>query len=904
MTVTKLPTSIDLFIGQYSNQDDPIPRLMAPVSATDTIFNVSSPLKDQNGDIVSGGFEIGVRTAEGWTETCFVQAGSVSADGKTWGTVLLPIIRGIRPSGYDYLTGDTDFASAHEADEVVFCNIPTTLPEAIRSVLQGIIATGSNSFIIGIDAVGVVTIKRSSGVGTALGFLRWDSATTKAQFSNDGVSWTAFDDTVASVLVKVSSNDTTPGYLNGKLLGGSGITLTEGNDGGNETLTISADATPSFTALEDVSAGAPVAPSATASNIENVVRNALTSPGSPVSFDTGSVTYVSVCKVDAGKVAVIYKESNVWNVICGTIAGASQVVVWGTKQTISATADTVKPDCAYVSAGKVIFVYVDSSHNLKARVATVSGTVFTFGTEASVKSATVTTPSVALVDSGKVMFAFNHGTGFGRVSIATISGTTLTVDTANEQQFAAATCTFVSASKAATAKGFIAYVSATDAFGIAVSCGSTTPAPGTAVAVDTNTPTYTKVRYVSTDKVFLCWRDTVSNVNQARIATISGTVVTYPTAELIVSSVADCTDLDAVVFATGKIFVGWRDNTSNLGSLQEIVLTGTSTLTLFLAPVDYYASAISASSAVAMADINLNNKFIVLYVDSSTNDGAGRVYQDFSNTHLYMGIAQSTVAAGATVSVKEFGIDLNQTGLTPGTNVNSQGLTLGRALTTTSMEIVVDSHDPSIVFEYAADTGSTDDYQISLSPAWTSLVIGKPIKFKAGTANTGACTLNVNGLGAVSIKKFYNSTLDTNDILANQIIEVIYDGTNFQINTPTLTIYKTLTASKNAADASTTQNIAHGLGRIPKFTSITAVVGSGTQQGQSHTAYDGTTQASQSIYWPGGTITQDTNFTLNNAGVAGTQVGVITWDTTNIIITWTKTNSPSGVYGLLVRVEG
>ncbi len=39
---------------------------------------------------------------------------------------------------------------------------------------------------------------------------------------------------------KVSSNDTTPGYLNGKLVGGANVTLTENNDGGNETLTIAA----------------------------------------------------------------------------------------------------------------------------------------------------------------------------------------------------------------------------------------------------------------------------------------------------------------------------------------------------------------------------------------------------------------------------------------------------------------------------------------------------------------------------------------------------------------------------------------------------------------------------------------------------------------------------------------
>lgn len=40
------------------------------------------------------------------------------------------------------------------------------------------------------------------------------------------------------VKVSVSSNDTTPGFLNGKLVAGTNITLTENNDGGNETLTI------------------------------------------------------------------------------------------------------------------------------------------------------------------------------------------------------------------------------------------------------------------------------------------------------------------------------------------------------------------------------------------------------------------------------------------------------------------------------------------------------------------------------------------------------------------------------------------------------------------------------------------------------------------------------------------
>lgn len=44
--------------------------------------------------------------------------------------------------------------------------------------------------------------------------------------------------------VLVSSNDSTVGYLNGKLVAGAGVQFTEGSDGGNETLTLKAPGGP------------------------------------------------------------------------------------------------------------------------------------------------------------------------------------------------------------------------------------------------------------------------------------------------------------------------------------------------------------------------------------------------------------------------------------------------------------------------------------------------------------------------------------------------------------------------------------------------------------------------------------------------------------------------------------
>tara|TARA_R100001594_G_scaffold22150_1_gene42851 strand:+ start:5680 stop:7296 length:1617 start_codon:yes stop_codon:yes gene_type:complete len=70
------------------------------------------------------------------------------------------------------------------------------------------------------------------------GDLFYNTTSNELKYYN-GSAWVAIvSDT--DVKVSVSANDTTPGFLNGKLVAGTNISLTEGNDGGNETLTIAA----------------------------------------------------------------------------------------------------------------------------------------------------------------------------------------------------------------------------------------------------------------------------------------------------------------------------------------------------------------------------------------------------------------------------------------------------------------------------------------------------------------------------------------------------------------------------------------------------------------------------------------------------------------------------------------
>lgn len=209
---------------------------------------------------------------------------------------------------------------------------------------------------------------------------------------------------------------------------------------------------------------------------------------------------------------------------------------------------------------------------------------------------------------------------------------------------------------------------------------------------------------------------------------------------------------------------------------------------------------------------------------------------------------------------------------------------------------------------YAADSVGTDAYAITLSPAPAAYATGMVIHFKAGTANTGAATLNVNSLGAKTLKKYVSggkSDLETGDILANQPVTVIYDGTDMVVLSrlaSETTVHASGQAQKSESEASTTQTIAHGLGRVPKYVRIKAVGVKTVSTGFSVWAeaiFNGSVQTSQSFndLGSGSYAVSEADFRLSSVGTSGTnaQTGVISVDATNITITWTKHGTPGSI---------
>lgn len=73
-------------------------------------------------------------------------------------------------------------------------------------------------------------------------------------------------------------------------------------------------------------------------------------------------------------------------------------------------------------------------------------------------------------------------------------------------------------------------------------------------------------------------------------------------------------------------------------------------------------------------------------------------------------------------------------------------------------------------------TGSSNAYALTTAQTLAAYADGQELTFKANFTNTGAATLNVDGLGAKAIRKGADEALDADDILQNGYYRVAYNS--------------------------------------------------------------------------------------------------------------------------------
>lgn len=167
-----------------------------------------------------------------------------------------------------------------------------------------------------------------------------------------------------------------------------------------------------------------------------------------------------------------------------------------------------------------------------------------------------------------------------------------------------------------------------------------------------------------------------------------------------------------------------------------------------------------------------------------------------------------------------------------------------------------------------------------------------------------------------NITKISATALVANDILSSQLITLVYDGTQWQLQSPignvlTTPVYKNGVTTRTGNTASGSQTIAHGLGVIPKYIRLTArkgvnaVSGTGAKADvQSVGVYNGTTTSSVwsdyvttsstgTIEANTGTDTSNIIYIRDSSAGGESQGASVAFDATNITLTWTKSASPT-----------
>lgn len=109
--------------------------------------------------------------------------------------------------------------------------------------------------------------------------------------------------------------------------------------------------------------------------------------------------------------------------------------------------------------------------------------------------------------------------------------------------------------------------------------------------------------------------------------------------------------------------------------------------------------------------------------------------------------------------------------------------------------------------------GTADVITITLTPTLSAYTAGQGFRFISSGANTTNVTLNVDSIGAAAVNKVGGTALIAGDIPSGAIVEVVHDGTDFELTNiqPDISAFmQTVLDDANAAAAQTTLGVLPG----------------------------------------------------------------------------------------------
>jgi hypothetical protein len=211
--------------------------------------------------------------------------------------------------------------------------------------------------------------------------------------------------------------------------------------------------------------------------------------------------------------------------------------------------------------------------------------------------------------------------------------------------------------------------------------------------------------------------------------------------------------------------------------------------------------------------------------------GAGAQFFDSNGTPLAGGLLYVytagtttpattwTTSAGTAANTNP--IVMNAAGRTPFEIWLNSGVTYKFALYT-STNVLIGTYDnipaiddPTVFNNLITVTGTNTLIGVSVPP-YTSYVAGMTLSFVPANTNSGAVTLDLDGLGAKNVFVGSSTALSSGDLVAGRIAQIQYDGTRFQLYQSSIAdnsvttakiVDLNVTTAKLAANAVTTAKI-------------------------------------------------------------------------------------------------
>ena len=397
-------------------------------------------------------------------------------------------------------------------------------------------------------------------------------------------------------------------------------------------------------------------------------------------FDNNDVyaTYAGYDPVN-NKILIIWPDegSNNTKAIVGTVNASSNTISFGSEVVFHSGGKISysSPDLAILyddTNNKFIVVYRSPGAigYLKAKTATISGDSVTFGSESAPSPSVAGVENIyAAFDSDNAVFAVSTRSGsnsnHGRLHMGQISGTDISWSS-NTATFASATTDQAAVGYDKTAKKFLVvyqYAGSRTESNVGTLTPGTNPSMsfGADSTISSGLISFPALQYSPTaEKLLVVYRNNSPNSVRSRVATISGTSVSYGT-EVVLSSSINRTPKLVYNSSTTNIDLCIRDY------IQALSISGTAVTTT--------GSSIPINSQIYyhdfVYDTNADRGVITAKPDGVSEAVAAIYTPSYVATNLtstnFLGFSDAAYSDGATAKVQIVGsTDDAQTGLTTG----------------------------------------------------------------------------------------------------------------------------------------------------------------------------------------------------------------------------------------------